>query len=82
MKFFKTVINNKAVVYIVVFLIVMVGAMSYAGLPRESAPSIQIPFVFVSTVYVGVSPQDIESLVTQEIEKEVTKCTYRSINPV
>ena len=27
--------------------------------------------MFVTTVYVGVSPQDIESLVTQEIEKEI-----------
>ncbi len=71
MKFFKTVVNNKAVVYILTLIIVIFGLMSYLGLPRESAPSITIPYIFVSTVYVGVSPQDIESLVTQEIEKEV-----------
>jgi multidrug efflux pump subunit AcrB len=40
-------------------------------MPRESSPSITIPYIFVTTVYIGVSPQDIESLVTQEIEKEV-----------
>lgn len=71
MKFFKTFVDNKVVVYIMMVLIIIIGAFSYASLPRESAPSIQIPYVFVSTVYVGVSPQDIESLVTQEIEKEV-----------
>src|SRR5665647_2524864 len=41
------------------------------SLPRESSPSIKIPYVFISTVYPGVTPQDIENLVTQEIEKEV-----------
>lgn len=71
MKFFRMVVNNRAVVYILMVIIVIFGAMSYIGLPRESAPSITIPYIFVSTVYVGVSPRDIESLVTQEIEKEV-----------
>ncbi|HPS65861.1 MAG TPA: efflux RND transporter permease subunit, partial [Ignavibacteria bacterium] len=32
---------------------------------------IKIPYVFITTVYPGVTPQDIENLVTQEIEKEV-----------
>ena len=71
MKFFRMVVNNRAVVYIIMVIIVVFGFMSYEGLPRESAPSITIPYIFVSTVYVGVSPQDIENLVTQEIEKEV-----------
>jgi multidrug efflux pump len=71
MKFFKLVVNNKVVIYIMMFIIVLIGAFSYASLPRESAPSITIPYVFVTTVYVGVSPQDIENLVTQEIEKEI-----------
>jgi CzcA family heavy metal efflux pump len=71
MKFFRTVVNNRAVVYIMMLIILIFGVISYVSLPRESSPSITIPYVFVSTVYVGVSPQDIESLVTQEIEKEV-----------
>lgn len=71
MKFFRLVVNNKVVVYIMTFIIVLLGAFAYGSLPREAAPSITIPYVFVSTVYVGVSPQDIESLVSQEIEKEV-----------
>ena len=52
-------------------MIVLIGASSYISLPRESSPSIKIPYVFIATVYPGVSPQDIENLVTQEIEKEV-----------
>src|SRR4030095_2659408 len=71
MKFFKLFIDNKVVIYIFVALIVIAGIFSYASLPRESAPSIEIPYVFVSTVYVGVSPEEIEKLVTMEIEKQV-----------
>jgi CzcA family heavy metal efflux pump len=71
MRFFKMVVNNRVVVYIMTFIIIIIGAFAYASLPRESSPSITIPYVFVTTVYVGVSPQDIESLVTQEIEKEI-----------
>jgi multidrug efflux pump len=71
MRFFKLFVNNRVVIYIMTAFIVIIGAFSYASLPRESSPSITIPYVFVSTVYVGVSPTDIENLVTQEIEKEV-----------
>lgn len=71
MKFFRLFVNNRVVVYIFTAMIVVAGIYSYATLPREAAPSIQIPFVFISTVYVGVSPQEIEKLVSMEIEKEV-----------
>ncbi len=71
MRFFNLVVNNKVVIYIMTFIIVIIGIVSYTSMPRESSPSITIPYIFVTTVYIGVSPQDIESLVTQEIEKEV-----------
>lgn len=71
MKFFKLFVNNKVVIYIFAFIIVLAGISAYVGLPREASPSIEIPYVFISTVYVGVSPEEIEKLVTMEIEKQV-----------
>jgi len=71
MKFFNLIVSNKVTIYILVAIIVVMGTFSYVTMPRESSPSIKIPYVFISTVYPGVSPQDIENLVTQEIEKEV-----------
>lgn len=71
MKFFKLLVNNKVTIYILVLIIVIVGSYSYITLPRESSPDVKIPYIFIATVYPGVSPQDIENLVTQEIEKEV-----------
>jgi multidrug efflux pump len=71
MKFFNLIVNNKVTVYILMLIIILAGGFSYFSMPRESSPSIKIPYVFIATVYPGVSPQDIENLVTQEIEKEV-----------
>lgn len=71
MNFFKTVVTNRVTIYILVLIIVVAGAISYIGLPREATPSVKIPYIFVSCVYPGVSPEDIENLVTQELEKEI-----------
>lgn len=50
---------------------VVAGLSTYASLPREAAPDIPIPFVIVTTIYVGASPTDVEHLVTREIETEL-----------
>jgi len=71
MKFFKLLLENKVVIYIFTLIIVLAGISSYVTMPKESSPSITIPYVFISTVYVGVSPSDIEKLVTMEIEKQL-----------
>src|SRR3970282_490573 len=67
----KYAVNNKVTVYILLVIIIFAGIFSYVSLPRESSPSITIPYVFVSTAYFGVSPQDMENLITQKIETEV-----------
>ena len=71
MKFFSLFVNNKVVVYIFSVIIVLAGISAYISLPREASPSIEIPYVFISTLYVGVSPEEMENLVTMEIEKQV-----------
>ena len=48
------------------------GSFAYVSLPRESAPDVEVPFVMVSTPYVGVAPKDIESLITTPIESELS----------
>ncbi|MFT5686440.1 MAG: multidrug efflux pump, partial [Myxococcota bacterium] len=59
-------------VLLAVFCIVIFGAMSYTSLPRESSPDVKIPVVMVSTPYIGVSPADIETLVTIPMENELS----------
>ena len=65
-------IRNRTTVGVLMFLIVVAGAFSYATLPRESAPDVEIPIVIITTVYEGVSPEDVETAVTIKIENELT----------
>ncbi|MBW2634539.1 MAG: efflux RND transporter permease subunit, partial [Deltaproteobacteria bacterium] len=51
--------------------ILIFGVVSYNSLPREFAPDIAIPFVFIMTNYAGVAPEDIENAITIPIEKKL-----------
>ncbi len=70
MKLWNLAVDNRVAVYILVFIIVLFGFDSYMGLPREAAPDITIPLIIVSVPYPGVSPADMEGLVTQQLEQE------------
>jgi multidrug efflux pump len=70
MKIWNLAVDNRVAVYILVLIIVLIGADSYIGMPRESAPDITIPFIIVAVPYPGVSPTDMEGLVTQRLEQE------------
>jgi multidrug efflux pump subunit AcrB len=54
-------------------LIVMGGLYSYLTVPKEASPDITVPFVAVNTVYSGVAPEDIETLITRPLEEELNK---------
>jgi multidrug efflux pump len=64
-------VDNRVTVYILIVIIVLVGATSYLGLPREATPDIKIPLVIITVPYIGVSPTDVEGLVTQPLEREL-----------
>ena len=66
-----TAIRKSTTVVVLTILLIIFGVYSYMVLPRESEPDITIPNVFVSTNYRGVSPADIETTVTIEIEKKL-----------
>jgi multidrug efflux pump subunit AcrB len=71
MKITDVAVKHGVSIYVLLFVLVIGGVVSYVGLPLESAPEIDIPVVLVTTPYVGVSPEDIESLVTRPLEKEI-----------
>lgn len=66
-----TAVKNSTTVFVLSVLLIIFGVYCYQALPRESEPDITIPNVFVSTEYKGVSPTDIETAVTTEIEKKL-----------
>jgi CzcA family heavy metal efflux pump len=71
MKIWSIAVDNKTAVYLLMILIVFFGWTSYQELPREAAPDVKIPLIIVSTPYIGVSPVDIEGLITQPLEKDL-----------
>lgn len=67
----RKLIEKHNAVFAFVVLIVVMGVIAYVQLPRESMPEIKQPYIFVTTSYIGVSAHDIESLVTDRIEREL-----------
>jgi len=64
-------LKYRSTTYLLMILILLFGSLSYASLPRESTPDVEIPVIVVSTIYAGVSPSDIESLITLPIERQL-----------
>lgn len=64
-------IRQRSTVFALMLIIIIVGIYSYVTLPRESNPDITIPVVLVQTTYEGVSSSDIESLITNQIERKL-----------
>jgi len=69
----KLALKQRTSVLVLTLLLALGGLVTYVAIPKESFPSIEIPNIIITTVYPGVSPSDIESLVTKPIEKEVQK---------
>ncbi len=63
--------RRQPLVMVSLLLIIVAGLYSYAKLPREAAPDIQIPYIFVTTTYEGVAPEDMEKLVTIPLERKL-----------
>ncbi|UKJ05778.1 efflux RND transporter permease subunit [Solitalea lacus] len=64
-------IDNKTSIYVLTVIITLAGLLSYFKLPKEQFPEVVFPQMYISTVYLGVSPTNIENLVTKQIEKQV-----------
>ena len=62
--------KRKTIVLLFLF-IVFAGTSSYINMPKEAAPDVQIPFVFVSTGMDGISPKDARDLLSKPIEQKV-----------
>ena len=64
-------IKNRTTVAMLGLIIIIAGSYCYMTLPREAFPDIPIPQIMISTMYEGVSPEDIETSITMKIEKEL-----------
>ena len=75
-------IKNKTSIYLLIIFVSLIGIYQFATLPKEQFPDVVIPTIYVSTIYVGNSPRDIENLVTRPIEKQLKGITGAKINKI
>jgi multidrug efflux pump len=67
----KIALKNPVAVIVLAAIIFISGVVSFFGLRRESFPEIKIPYIFVTTVYPGANPPEIENLITEKIEDKL-----------
>lgn len=56
----------------IVFTILIVGLFAMSRLGIDMYPDIEFPYVVVQTIYAGSGPEEIENLVTEPIEDQVS----------
>lgn len=64
-------VENRVTVYIITFVIVLLGSIAYITMPREDFPEIIENKVFITSVYPGNAAEDVEKLITKPLEKKI-----------
>ncbi len=67
----KFALKNPVSVIVLAVILFITGLTSFTGMRRESFPEIKIPYIFVTTLYPGANPPEIENLITQKIEDKL-----------
>ncbi|MEO0343289.1 MAG: efflux RND transporter permease subunit [Pseudomonadota bacterium] len=63
--------DRARMIFVFVVLSIAAGAVSYFGLPKEGEPDIDVPVLFVSVPFPGISAQDAEKLLIKPMEAEL-----------
>jgi len=71
MKFVELLLRNHPFANITFGVVLLLGALSYALIPREQDPEINFNWVNITTVLPGAAAEDVERRVTQPLEDAV-----------
>ncbi len=74
--FFGFWVRKFRVSYLLIFLIVIAWIFSMLSIPKESSPDIKFGIIWITTIYQWVSPNDMDSLITDKIEKEIKNVNW------
>jgi multidrug efflux pump len=75
MRLVETAIANARLTISVLMFLMLAGAMAYVSIPKEAEPDIQIPILYVSMHYSGISPEDSERLLLRPMETALKSIT-------
>ena len=73
MKLPSLAIRNSQFTLTVALLLVLVGVVSYLNMPRSEDPQFDVAVTLVEVIYPGASPLDIETLVVNPLEQEISE---------
>ncbi len=68
-------VNNATSMFLLTLMLMGFGIKSYISMPKEQFPEIVIPTIYVATTYSGNSAEDMETLITIPLEKELATIT-------
>ena len=68
-------IRNARLTLAILAFFLVAGALSYISIPKEAEPDVQIPIIYVSMGYQGISPEDSERLLLRPMESRVKNIT-------
>jgi len=67
----KAAVSHARTVLLMFVLLLVAGTYSYMNIPKESAPDIPLPVIYVSVTYDGISPEDSISQLLKPLEQEL-----------
>lgn len=68
----QAAIKNPQFTLTILLLLVLVGIVSYFTMPRSEDPQFDLPITLVEVIYPGASPSDVETLVVDLLEEEIS----------
>lgn len=64
-------LNHTRTVLSIFILLLISGWVTYQNIPKEANPDVTIPFIYVSIIHDGISPEDAERLLVRPMEIEL-----------
>ena len=71
MQIIETAMRRSRTVLMSLAVIIVAGVVTYANVPKEAEPDLNIPIVYVSMTHDGISPEDAERLLVRPMEQEI-----------
>ena len=69
--FIFAALTRTRTVLMIFLLLIISGTVTYMNIPKESNPDVPIPFIYISIVHDGISPEDGERMLLKPMEREL-----------
>lgn len=68
-------IKQYRVSFLLIGLMIILGLASFMAIPKKSSPDLELGIISITKPYIWVNPEDIDSLITDKIEKKIKDIT-------